>query len=185
MIDIDNLLQEQVDLLARNQNRDHKIETIHICAKFFNEKYFIEDIRYAVDHNALFSLLKTIKSPVLYWFTIDTKTCSAEKIRKGYEIFYNSANIRNRSSFKPKFDITSTTLYVGKVKTGFYGRLITHLGYHKSTQTAGLQLFHWFDVGEFSTLTLNYIILDKDMANMITVLEIETAQRLKPLLGKY
>ena len=185
MINIKSIIQTQIDLLVLSKNEAHIVKTIDIGAMFFNEKYFKQDIRVSEEHSIVFQELKSIKSPVLYWFTFDDAICSSKNIRNCYESFRIKPSERNSSSYKPRYDDGSVTLYVGKVKTGFYGRLITHLGYNTSVQTAGLQLYHWFDIIKFSNLTLNYIVFDKDMSNMVTVLEMEYAQALKPLIGKY
>jgi len=66
------------------------------------------------------------------------------------------------------------------------GRLITHLGYSTSTQTAGLRLFHWYNVTEgLPSLKLNYIVYEREMEDLISILELDLARELKPILGRY
>lgn len=160
-------------------------ETIKIDKSFFNKMYHTNDIRKSADHISLFSHLSLIKKPVLYWITFSGANENCDKIRSKYVEYKKIEQVRNCSSYKSKFDKISTTLYVGKVKTGFWGRVITHLGYSQSRRTAGLQLSHWYEYDKFSDLTLNYIIFEKEMENLISVIEVELSKELRPILGKY
>lgn len=162
------------------------IESLTIDNTFFDNVYFVNDIRDSSPLKTVFDNLQQIKNPVLYWFEIDIEKINAEKIRDLF--FAHSAKKSNRaiSSYKKDYDKNSKTLYVGKVKTGFWGRLITHLGYHTSNQTAGLQLFHWYNIAEgLPTLKLNYIVFEREMEDLISVLELDLARNLKPILGRY
>lgn len=180
---INSIFLKLRDTLVNNINKFEDVVSLNVGKTFYNEKYFTEDIRKSYEHRLLFEKLQSINKPVLYWFTFHNEQCS--KIRSTYENYKNNKPIRNSASYKSNFNSNSNTLYVGKVKTGFWGRLITHLGYSQNPKTAGLQLFHWYDCESFSNLTLNYIVFEKEMENLITVLEMELSRELKPILGKY
>ena len=56
----------------------------------------------------------------------------------------------------------------------------------KSQQTAGLQLFHWYNIAEgLPPLNLKYIVFEEEMEDLIAVLELDLARVLKPILGRY
>ncbi|MCH3885681.1 hypothetical protein [Tenacibaculum aquimarinum] len=138
-----------------------------------------------------FMKLKTKNKPILYWFELSSSNKN-KLLREKYINYRESikkeflaTNYRNTSSYKSKFEPSSTTLYVGKVEKGFWGRLVTHLGYNQSKKTAGMQLFHWYDVALFGELKLNYIEFEPEMKHLISVLEKKLAKELKPLIGKY
>lgn len=74
---------------------------------------------------------------------------------------------------------------MGKVEIGFWGRLVTHLGYSQSPKTAGMQLFHWYKPEVFDALKLNYIVFEENMKHLIVILEKQLAKELEPLIGRY
>jgi len=88
---------------------------------FFNSIYFDNDIRKSEQLKETFDKLKLIKNPVLYWFEIDETKIKADKIRSRYVDHLAKKSNRAMSSYKKIFDQNSKTLYVGKVKTGFWG----------------------------------------------------------------
>ena len=56
----------------------------------------------------------------------------------------------------------------------------------KSQQTAGLQLFHWYNIAEgLPPLNLKYIVFEEEMEDLIAVLELDLGRVLKPILGRY
>ena len=179
-------INDSREILQANLSNDKKVEILTIDATFFDSIYFNHDIRESEQLKEVFVKLKQIKNPVLYWFEIDETKITAEKIRSLYIEHLTKKSNRAISSYKKDFDRNSKTLYVGKVKTGFWGRFITHLGYHKSIQTAGLQLFHWYNVVDgLPALKLNYIVFEREMEDLISVLELDLARELKPILGRY
>ena len=181
-----NKIENAINTLKLSAINEKKINTMDIGKAFFNDIYFTNDIRKSDDLKEIFDELKQIKNPVLYWFEIDDSTINAEKIRTLYNEHRTKKSNRAISSFKKDYDRNSKTLYVGKVKSGFWGRIITHLGYNTSSQTAGLQLFHWFNTTEeLSKLKLNYIIFEREMEDLISILELDLARELKPILGRY
>ena len=65
-----------------------------------------------------------------------------------------------------------------------FGRFIQHLGFHKAKSTQGLQLFYWAKNLSLS-LKLTMLEFEPDMINLMTVLENEVANELKPIIGKH
>ena len=138
-----------------------------------------------------FRALKDIKRPVLYWFVL-TSSDNNKAIRDAFINDYREpikkgsiTPYRNTSSYKKAYSSTSTTLYVGKVEIGFWGRLVTHLGYSQSPKTAGMQLFHWYKPELYGNLKLNYIVFEENMKHQIIILEKQLAKKLQPLIGRY
>jgi hypothetical protein len=179
---IENLNNAQSKLL------EHDIKSILIDKEYFDEKFMKINITEATED---FKLLKTIKEPVLYWYELNSSENNII-IREKYtayrgltKISNNNVEYRNTSSLKTKPDYNTKTLYVGKVETSFWGRLVTHLGYNKSEKTAGMQLFHWYNPALYGSIKLNYIEFDNDMKHLIIILEKQLAKELKPLIGRY
>lgn len=183
---LNNRIENSLEILKMSLTKEKQINSLVINETFFDLLYFDNYIRKSEQLKDVFEQLKKIKNPVLYWFEIDETKINAEKIRSLYTEHLAKKSNRAISSYKKDFDRNSKTLYVGKVKTGFWGRFITHLGYHKSTQTAGLQLFHWYNVVDgLPALKLNYIVFEREMEDLISILELDLARELKPILGRY
>ena len=181
-----NRIQNLIDILKLSASKEKEIHSLAINEVFFNSIYFDNDIRKSEQLKETFEKLKLIKNPVLYWFEIDETKIKADKIRRMYVDHLAKKSNRAISSYKKIFDENSKTLYVGKVKKEFWGRLITHLGYHTNAKTAGLQLFHWYNVTEgLPCLKLNYIVYEREMEDLISILELDLARELKPILGRY
>lgn len=174
------------EVIARNSNDYIYGNPILIPPSSFDNVYCQKsNITTCVEHQNIFSdLIKLKKRPILYWFSIDDKTINATRLREKYIEFKDLKSKRNSASYKA-LDSNSKTLYVGKVKKDFHLRLVTHLGYSKNENTAGMQLFHWYNPEEFGNLTLNYIVFNEEMSDLITILEMELARELKPIIGKY
>lgn len=183
---LNTCIENSIEILKTSTSIQKEIYPLHIDSTYFNDCFFYNDIRKSEQLKDVFDELKQIKNPVLYWFEIDDTQINAEAVRKLYIEHLAKKHNRAISSHKKDFDKNSKTLYVGKVKTGFWGRVITHLGYHTSTQTAGLQLYHWYKIHEgLPPLRLNYLVFERAMEDLITVLELDLARELKPILGKY
>lgn len=181
------IFNEATQTLEKNLFDYEQANPIIINTLLFNEIYCEKsNITTCSEHDAIFSEFKRIKkSPVLYWFTIDDKNIDANTLRNKYMDFKDLKSSRNSAAYKPFLDIHSKTLYVGKVKKDFHLRLVTHLGYSRNKDTAGMQLFHWYNPEEFGNLILNYIIFKEEMSDLITILEMEFARELKPIIGRY
>ena len=193
---ITDFFSNAIETLEENKTKfteDSKIQSVTITDAFFNTKYrHNEDITKCETHKDFFSKLHAIKTPVIYWLDIEPIENNAKNIREVYETYRNSVkgkytaeNYRYTSAYKTNMDPDSKTLYVGKVQTGFWGRIVTHLGYNKNKGTAGMQLSYWYKIKDFDKLTLNYIVFDNEMKYLVSTFEKNLALELKPLIGQY
>ena len=184
---LNSIFKKISEVIERNSEAFQESQAIVITANIFNEIYCAEsNITTCEEHKNIFSnLIELKKRPILYWFSIDEKISNAIYIREKYIEYKNLNSKRNCASYKTGLDSNSKTLYVGKVKKDFHLRLVTHLGYSKNENTAGMQLFHWYNPLEYGNITLNYIVFNEEMSDLITILEMELARELKPIIGKY
>ena len=185
-------ITESIEILQQAQLKIKSSEgkkSIILDEKYFHEK-FMNEINISEDIDE-FRTLKDIKKPVLYWFELassDNNTALREEFINGYREPIKKGvktPYRNTSSYKNTYNPKSTTLYVGKVEIGFWGRIVTHLGYSQSPKTAGMQLFHWYKPEVFGALKLNYIVFEENMKHLIVILEKQLAKELEPLIGRY
>jgi hypothetical protein len=151
------------------------------CADLQDFNYI--DIRQSDKFKDIFDKLKELSGPTLYWFEILSDTDTKQIV----ETFFNyksSISSKTTPAVKTTIDYDSRTLYVGKVKGSFWGRLIQHLGFFKVNATQGLQLFYWAkDIS--LKLRINIYVFDNNMADIMPIAEYAFAKRLKPLLGKH
>ncbi len=185
---LQNTIQKQISLLQNNLNRLPLAKQIIIDKSFLNEEYKTPNsFNNSETHRELYNNLKTLKCPVLYWFELDKNKVDVDSIIADFKNFKENNKGRDSSAFPFTKDFSDRLkiLYLGKVKKDFHLRLVNHLGYSTNPNTVGLQLAHWFDTGKYGNLTLNYITLNKEMEQLISVLEIELAKELKPLIGKH
>lgn len=140
------------------------------------------DIRYSEKYKSMFSDLKVLDGPCLYYFEILSENLPLEIISKikEYSLSENSKSIPAIKKTIPD----SKILYVGKVKRHFWGRLIQHLGYYKVVRTQGLQLYYWT---KQLNLNLKLVVyeFEPEMVNLMEVLENGLAKHLKPIIGKH
>ena len=186
-IHLNSVLKKISEIVERNSNTFEQSQPILITTTIFNEIYCSKsNVTTCEEHKNIFSdLIKFKKKPILYWFSIDDKISNATIIREKYKEFKDLKSNRSSASYKIVLDSNSKSLYVGKVKENFHLRLVTHLGYSKNENTAGMQLFHWYNPEQCGNLTLNYIVFNEEMSDLITILEMELARELKPIIGKY
>jgi len=186
-----DFIEESIESLKKLQSNilDKQIDSIVINQPFFDKGYLNE--KNITETIPEFKEIKEVKQPVLYWFELKSSDKN-QQIRKKIESYreplkkdFSHPNYRYTSSYKKTFSSDTKILYVGKVQTGFWGRLVTHLGYSRYKTTAGMQLFHWYDPKEFGELKLHYITFDKDMKYLVTVLEKQLAKKFQPLIGHY
>lgn len=146
------------------------------------EDYNHIDITDSEKHKLMFSELKEMNGPCLYYFEITSNNLTAEIIKKikEYSSTENSKSIPAIKSTIPE----SKFLYVGKVKRHFWGRLIQHLGYYKVNRTQGLQLYYWAKELNLN-IKLTVLEFEPEMINLVEVLENDLAKYLKPILGKH
>lgn len=190
------IFSDTIDILTKNKEVATKIQSVVINEDFFKDEFTI-GFEKQIKSEYLKEQLRKISSenkPTLYWFEFDDKLTSKEILRSKYVEYknrlgnqYHIPEYRYTSSFKKNFDEVTNVLYVGKVEKGFYGRVITHLGYATSPKTAGMQLHHWFaeDMQSYGNLTLNFIQFSDDMIYLIALFEKLFAKELKPLIGRY
>lgn len=141
------------------------------------------DIRDSDDFKNIFKKLKELDGPVLYWFEILSET-DRERIRKELIDYSNSKNSKATPALKKGFDKNTKCLYVGKVKKCVWGRMIQHFGFYKVNRTQGLQLFHWTK-GLNLKLKVHLYEFEADIADVISIFEIEMAKMKRPLIGKH
>lgn len=141
------------------------------------------DIRNAEEFKNIFEELKSMNGPVLYWFEILSENMP-EQIRDAITIYRNTENSKATPALKNKFDNNSKCLYVGKVKRGFWGRIIQHLGFYKVNGTQGLQLFYWAKSIKLK-VKIHVYEFENDMSDLVSIMELELANKLNPIIGKH
>lgn len=146
------------------------------------EDYNLSNITNSEKHNKMFTELRELVGPCLYYFEIISDNLTSEIVNKIKE-YSNTENSKSIPAIK-KTIVESKILYVGKVKRHFWGRLIQHLGYYKVNRTQGLQLFYWAKELNLN-LKLTVFEFEPEMINLMEVLENELAKQLKPILGKH
>src|SRR5690606_1122299 len=140
------------------------------------------DIRGSEKYKGLFNDLKRIEGPVVYYFEIMSDNISTDIVTqiRQYAASENSKAIPAIKSTIPE----SKILYAGKVKKGFGGRLVQHLGFYKVNGTQGLQLYYWAKELDLD-IKLRIFEFEPQMADLMTVIENGLARELNPILGKH
>jgi hypothetical protein len=178
LISASNILNQQAENLS-------EIKTFDIdCSKL--KEFLNEDIRKSDEFKDLFEKLIPIKTPCLYWYRVISDNSSIDIIKSFKEYKNHVERDRNVPALNSdnSIDHKSRVLYVGKVKGGIYGRVIQHLGCHKTARTQGLQLFYWAkEIG--LKLELNVLEFDNKMADILPIVEFAVAKKLHPLIGKH
>jgi len=133
------------------------------------------------------SIFKTLQDyqdlPAIYIFGINSEV-DYDVIIKEIE----NANNDNTLKFPAnnKNNQNNGVLYVGKVKSCAWGRLIQHLGYHQNKKSHGLQIDYWAKrVNMPLNLTYTVMFFDKKMSDYLETLEIAIAKELAPIIGKH
>lgn len=193
---LNKFFTNSIEILANNQKEIGKPNQVIINEDFFKDEFLPNFIigEQSVYVKEKLQEISKIKGPVLYWFEFDNTEDKNNLLRNKFTEYkdslgklYHLPNYRYTSSYKKQFCADSNVLYVGKVEKDFYQRIKTHLGYAASAKTAGMQLHHWYgkSVNDFGDLTLNYIVFNNEMNDLIAVLEKVVAKELKPLIGRY
>jgi len=147
------------------------------------ENYLTTDIRKAPKYEKLFEELEAITRQTIYWYEIVSDIDNAI-ILAAFEKYKEDTFGRPAPALN-YYDHNSTrTLYVGKVKACFWGRVIQHLGYHKDCTDHGLQLSHWAKPLSLK-LKLHALEINEDMYQLMPSLEVYFAKKLQPLIGKH
>ena len=121
--------------------------------------------------------------PAIYFFGIN-KEIDYNEVINAIEVT-SSANDLNFPA-NNKNNVNNGILYVGKVKSCAWGRLIQHLGYHQNQKSHGLQIDYWAKmISKPLKLTYTIMFFDKNIANFIEILETELAKKYKPIIGKH
>jgi hypothetical protein len=153
-----------------------------ICCDSLDD-FMNNDVRKSIDFKDLFDVLKSMKGPCLYSFEILSES-THEGIRQKLIEYKNTPGVRANSAIWKYTVPNSKYLYVGKVKKGISGRIVTHLGYNRNPYTSGLQLFHW-SKGLSLKLKFHAIEFIPEMADLMGVIELKVAQNLHPIIGKH
>lgn len=141
------------------------------------------DIRDAEEYKSIFVKLGNMSGPVLYWFEIISDNTPTE-IRNALIEYKNNNNTKATPALKNNFDDNSRCLYVGKVKRSFFGRVIQHLGFYKVSRTQGLQLFYWSkSIG--LKVKIHAYEFENEMSDLVSLMELELANELNPVIGKH
>jgi hypothetical protein len=130
-----------------------------------------------------FKQLMELTGPVLYWFEISSNH-TAKQIIESFRSYHKQIGSRPTPALKKGVRPDSQCLYVGKAKRYFYGRVIQHLGFEQGGSSQGLQLYHWAnDIG--LKVKVHAYEFSPSMIELISVMEIELAKQMNPLLGKH
>lgn len=180
---LSTITSDQIEILQKSlQSGIIREHTEVIDCDSLND-YMEIDVRYSNDFKALFDVLKSMKGPVLYWFEIVSEN-THEEIRGKLNAYKITPGARANSAMRNYTVPNSQFLYVGKVKKGISGRIITHLGYNRSSKTSGLQLFHW-SKGMNLKLKLSVKEFIPEMEDLVGIIELKVAQNLHPIIGKH
>ncbi|WP_298310236.1 hypothetical protein [uncultured Aquimarina sp.] len=151
------------------------------CAFF--QDWNLTDIRVSAEHKSLFIKLSSLSGPVVYWFEI-ISPISNKEIRKRISDYKFSDGAKSVPALKKIYSQDSRTLYVGKVKRNFWGRIIQHLGYYHVKRTQGLQLYHWAkEIG--LKVRLHAYEFEPEMEDLVSIFELKFARTLNPITGKH
>lgn len=173
------------DFFQISQNGPKIVFSFEIDIKMLDSKYLDKvDITKDGDFAVNFQeMINHEKLPALYFFEIN------EIIEKS-EIITLIKNVNEKFQLNiPAQNNTSKNkgiLYVGKVKSCAWGRLIQHMGYHKNRKSHGLQLDFW--AKEIKTeLKLKYTVMffEENIADDISILERILAKSLNPIIGRH
>lgn len=145
--------------------------------------YLNNNILKSEEYSELFNRLCQMRGPVLYWFEKLSDNTN-DSIIASLKEYKSLKNHRVIPYYKDSYDKLTKTLYVGKCKGKFYGRVIQHLGYFVTPSTQGLQLYHWAkDIS--LKVRIHAIEFPKEMVDIMPIVEYYFAKQLKPLIGKH
>ncbi|SEA15791.1 hypothetical protein SAMN05660909_01002 [Chitinophaga terrae (ex Kim and Jung 2007)] len=130
----------------------------------------------------MFNKLKTITGPVIYWIEVISDN-EIKEILNAAETF-KITNRRHVPAIRKKVSYHSRILYVGKVEKDIFVRVMTHMGFHRSHKTQGLQMYHWGkQIG--LRVRFNLMQLHGGCESILPVLEKALAQKMQPIIGKH
>jgi hypothetical protein len=136
------------------------------------------------DYVEMFNQLQEFEEfPALYLFEIDS-SIDYNNIMATIEETIQSTNLHFPANNKNLQN--SGILYIGKVKSCAWGRLIQHLGYHKNKNSHGLQIDFWAKkITQPLHLKFTVMFFEKEAANYVEILETALAEKFKPIIGKH
>lgn len=162
-----------------------QIYTFSIDCNKLNPKYANEiNITKEGDYVEMFSKLQEYEEfPALYLFEIDS-AIEYYKIMSAIDETIKNTNLNFPANNK---NLQNTgILYIGKVKSCAWGRLIQHLGYHKNRNSHGLQIDFWAKkITQPLHLKFTIMFFNKEIADYIEILETALASKYKPIIGKH
>ena len=154
------------------------------------------DIRDYSIFKEMFSMLESLKTNCLYWFSVDSVE-NAIKLKeiisfKKVELFSEE---KEKCRILPALNINTNSkfIYVGVRKgsiakkqkiTNISGRMVQHLGYYKEGRTQGLQLSYYARDLDIN-MTLHLYSLNNCPDEYLYILEKIFAKKLKPICGKH
>lgn len=141
------------------------------------------DIRDSIEHKEMFNTIRSLDGPVLYWFEI-LPGIKNDVVRNAIFDYKFSIDAKTVPALKRNYCNDSNALYVGKVKSKFWGRVIQHLGYYHVVRTQGLQLYHWSKPINLK-LRLHAYHFEREMEDLVSIFEVKLAKKLRPITGKH
>lgn len=152
-----------------------------IDAKHFTEDFITHDITQDVNFKEMFDTLRELNDyPALYFFQVNqelSKTEILDLIKENNSLITPATN-----NFKDNNDV----LYIGKVTSCAWGRLIQHLGYHKQRKSHGLQVGLWGNkTSKDLKLSFTVIFFEQESRDYLALLEKMLSKKLKPIIGKH
>ncbi|NBR13906.1 MAG: hypothetical protein EBQ94_11360 [Flavobacteriales bacterium] len=153
----------------------------NIDSKHFTEDFITNDITQDVNFKEMFETLREFNDyPALYFFQIN------QELSKTEILDLIKANDSLKTPAINNFKENNGFLYVGKVTSCAWGRLIQHLGYHRQRTSHGLQVGLW---GNTTTkdidLSFTVIFFEKESKDYLVLLEKMFSKKLKPIIGKH
>ena len=167
------------------------VQEYEINCSDLDERFLTENIRDFSEYELMFKKLAEIEqNPCIYSFELQTNVSPDIIVEKITEFAKNSS--KKIPAIKTNYPKDSNFLYVGKVNSCIWGRLITHLGFHTlknggnpiSSSNHGLQLYFW---AKSLSLKIKFKVIpfESDMTDLMEVLERKLAKELNPIIGKH
>ena len=163
-----------------------RISTYVIDCAQLEDKFIHQNILDADNFSDMFSELKDIQnSPCVYFFEIASDVSPQIIVKNILKV-----EGKIKPSIKSRYPKDSNILYVGKVKSVLWGRIIMHLGFHTNKKSKelsmvhGLQLFHWATSLGLK-LKLHVYEFEPEMADYMEVMERLFANELNPIIGRH
>lgn len=149
-------------------------------SRYFKTDFITHDITQDIYFKEMFDKLKEYNDyPALYFFQINQELDKTEIL-----------NLMNRDATLKipainNYKENKGFLYVGKVTSCAWGRLIQHLGYHKQRKSHGVQVGLWEKTSKELELSFTVIFFEKESRDYIILLEKMLSKHLEPIIGKH